>query len=140
MKDLEKIEEVCRALENENKGFSARIDFWCCQTCGHGAMTNNGVKQYIFAHEQSMDSAFEPETETTFYDACGTPCDYEDDYCDSEEVNTGCRNPQMSKGGLYFHHHVEDDRLKEKVVKAFNDQLFLVEWDLSDGTAIKIHR
>lgn len=137
MKDLEKIENVCTNLENENKGFGARLDFWCCQTCGHAAMDNNGTKQYIFAHEQSMDSAFEPVMETEYYDEDGGVCDYTDDYVESEDHRVG-RESYLSKSGLYFHHHIEDEALKKAVVKAFNDAGFLVEWDLSDSTALKV--
>jgi len=137
MKDLEKIEQVCQRLENEHKGFGARLDFWCCQTCGHGAMDNNGTKQYIFAHEQSMDSAFEPIMEIEYFDEEGRACESHEDYHESEEYQVG-REPYLSKSGLYFHHCIEDEALKKSVVKAFNDAGFLVEWDLSDSQALKV--
>jgi hypothetical protein len=77
---------------------------------------------------------------TTFYNVHGEECDEMDhNYDYSEEESTGCRDPRMSKDGLYFHHHIVDDNLKKVVVEAFNDEGFLVEWDMSDAEAIKIH-
>jgi len=136
--DLRKLEEVCRDLENENKGFQARINFWCCQTCGHGAMENNGVKNYIFAHEQSMERAFPVEYETRYYDEFGNDCDCCDEYADTDEVEVSRANT-LDPDGLYFHHHFEDESLKRRVVSAFNNAGFLVEWDgMSDSSALKI--
>lgn len=138
--DMEKIENVCRDLENENKGFGARVDFWCCQTCGHAAMDNNGTKQYIFAHEQSMESAFGVITETRYYTEDGEEVEQHEDYYDVEEETYGYNDTFLTGGKLHFHHHIKDQKIKEAVVKAFNAAGFLVEWkDFDDSQSIVIH-
>jgi hypothetical protein len=137
MNDLKKLERVCLNLENENKGFGARMDFWCCQTCGHAAMDNHGTEDYIFAHEQSMERAFEIKYETRYYDEFGNDCEGTDEYQESEEVEIS-QSKELATGGIYFHHHITNNALKRKVVAAFNDAGFLVEWDLSDESALKV--
>lgn len=138
--DREKIENVCRDLENDHKGFGARFNFWCCQGCGHVAMENNGTKQYIFAHEQSVGNAFGEETETHYFDEDGNECDYTDDYVESEHEVTGYGNNFEKGAKLHFHHHIDDQKIKEAVVKAFNAAGFLVEWkDFDASQSIVIH-
>ena len=137
MTDKQRIEKVLMELENDIPDFSARFNFWCCQSCGHAAMENNGRKNYIFCHEQSVESAFGVEYETYYFDEDGCECGY-DDYVDLEDVVVGVGDDLQDP--LHFHHHFEDPTLKPKVVEAFNKHRFLVEWKgMPDDKSIVIH-
>ena len=138
--DMEKIENVCRDLENENKGFGARVNFWCCQSCGHVAMNNNGTKQYMFAHEQSVGMAFGEISEMHYWDEDGNEVEQHEDYVECDDEITGYGDTFEEGAKLHFHHHIEDQKIKEAVVKAFNAAGFLVEWkDFDDSQSIVIH-
>jgi len=140
LSDREKLENVCRDLENENKGFAARMNFWCCQTCGHAAMSNNGTKQYIFAHEQGMERAFGVEEEAHYYDEDGNEVEQHQDYVEVEHDIVGYGDNFETNGKLHFYHSIEDQQIKENVVKAFNDAGYLVEWkNFESSTSIVIH-
>lgn len=40
------------------QGFAARMNFSCCGSCGHYAMTQAGHKRYVFYHNQEHENVF----------------------------------------------------------------------------------
>jgi hypothetical protein len=108
-------------LEYNFEGFSARIGYWCCAAHGHMAMSKNGRDNYIFSHLDSVIEAFGFKVAEGAFDGFG-------------------QNILPEKKGIYFNHHFEDATLKEKVVQAFANEEFLIEWkERADDTSILVY-
>ena len=110
--------KVCENMKQE-LGVTAQVDYWCCATCGHANMALANERNYIFAHQQSMDDAFGPEV-----------------------INSGAE-PEALLAGLVFHHRLESRELKEAVIREFNKEHFLVEWgsnmSMDDSVSFVVH-
>jgi hypothetical protein len=48
-----KINNAFRSLRK--KGYFARQNFWCCNTCGWHAVPDNQADKVVFYHEQAAD-------------------------------------------------------------------------------------
>jgi hypothetical protein len=46
-----------------SRGFAARQNFACCNTCGHAEMEDGGHANYVFYHAQEADSLKDLEQE-----------------------------------------------------------------------------
>ncbi len=124
MNDLFRLKKCFKELEQQNPGFAARLNFMCCGSCGHAAMSNhgNGLTQWIFIHEQGMESCFGEG-----YGPAGTS--NEDD---------GLENDLPMHGTLYMQHHFTSEPLKRIVVDSLRQAGFKVHWDYSQLKCIEV--
>lgn len=51
MKD--KLNQLFKGLRK--KGYFARQDFWCCQTCASNAIPDKNSKKYVYYHRQDTE-------------------------------------------------------------------------------------
>lgn len=49
----EKLNNAFRALRK--RGYFARQNFWCCQTCGCAAVPEEHAESYVFYHQQDAE-------------------------------------------------------------------------------------
>ena len=45
--------------EFRKAGYYAKQDFWCCQSCGWSALTDQQAEKAIFYHRQDKEGAFD---------------------------------------------------------------------------------
>ena len=108
MTDSEKITKAFKALRK--KGWFARKNFWCCQTCGCAAVPHEYFNKFVFYHNQDAEAL-------------------------KEIWGKKCRG-NISDGGLYLTHG-EGGNGKE-ICNALVNAGLTVEWDESNDTRILV--
>jgi len=49
-------EQINKAFKELRRvGYFAKQDFWCCQSCGWGAMTDKEAEKAVFYHRQDLE-------------------------------------------------------------------------------------
>ncbi len=139
MKDLQVIEDCFRKLECLIPDFGARLNFWCCGSCGHAAMQSSGKKEYIFAHEQAMERAFDPIIEERYFDENGIEVSQWDNYDHTEEETVGYKG-NLNASGLYLYHHLENAETKEILLGTLRTAGFEIEWNGDASKAMLLKR
>lgn len=126
MSYLKRLERVCDRLESQIPRFSARLNYRCCNVCGHSAMMGNECDNYIFTTHAEMDDCFDRVWQT---------------HPNGRQEFVGhLRNLKEGVPGVRFQHHFDDPSLKGLIVAAFNNEEFLVEWkDWDDSLPLLIH-
>jgi len=61
--ERQKVDNGFRALRK--LGYFARKNFWCCQTCGWAAMTDEQAKKAVFYHKQDQIGAWDGDDNLT---------------------------------------------------------------------------
>lgn len=63
--DRNRVRDSFKALRK--LGYFCRMNFWCCQSCGWAAMTDEQSKKAVFYHNQDHDGAWNEWNDLTEY-------------------------------------------------------------------------